>query len=149
MSDTSVATQIAAVTRYRADATLQGLMVGATGPEWNIFEQGGSDPTKPVFPRVMVEPITTQLGTLFAMGMDAMDVYLLVSVYTQTEGFWQADAIANRLYNLTHGPIAGQFTLVGGGTNVLCLFKNRQKLEQVQATLIQHVADRYLLMNQG
>jgi hypothetical protein len=80
MSDTSVATQIAVVNRYRGDATLQALMVGASAPEWNIFEQGGSNPLAPVFPRVMVEPITTQLGTLFAMGTDAMDVYMLVSV---------------------------------------------------------------------
>jgi hypothetical protein len=78
-----------------------------------------------------------------------MDVYIQVSVFTQAEGFALARAIISRIYTLTHGPLGGAFTLGGGFANVLTLFDNRQELEQVQATLIQHIADRYKLFVQG
>lgn len=148
MSDTSRATQAAFIAKYRNDATLQGLMAPAVSPEWNVFDQGGSGQITPSFPYVYVHPITMALGSLLVLGSDANDIYMQVNVYTKAQGFDQARQIIARLYQLTHGPVAGQFTL-SSGANVLTLFDGRQELEETQDGLIQHIADRYKLLNQG
>lgn len=152
MSDPGGATQAAFIAKYRGDATLQGILAGynsaIVSPEWNIFDQGGSGQVIPVFPYIYVHPITMQSGTLRTMGGDAVDVYMQVNVFTRYEGFLQARAIAARLYTLTHGPIAGSFT-VPGFINVLTLFDNRVEKEETQDGLIQHIADRYKLYIQG
>lgn len=148
MADPVSVVQAALIARYRGDATLQGLMSPATTPEWNIFDQGGSGGTSESFPYVYVHPITSQLGSTFAFGSDAMDVFVQVSVYTSQQGFEQARSIIARIYALTHGPLAGELTL-SGFTNVLALFDNRQELERTTDMLVQHIADRYKLMVQG
>lgn len=148
MSDTSIATQAAFIAKYRGDTTLQGLLSPATSPEWNVFDQGGSGQITPSFPYVYVHPITMAPGSLLVLGSDANDIYMQVNVYTKEQGFDLARQIMARLYALTHGPVAGQFTL-SSGANVLSLFDNRQELEETQDGLIQHIADRYKLFSQG
>lgn len=153
MSDSARPTQVAFIAKYRADTALQGLMQAynpaIVGPEWNIFDQGGSGQSTAVFPYVYVHPITMKLGTLLTMGTDANDVYMQVDVWTDEEGFDQADVLMARLYSLTHGPIAGPFTLGGSLANVLTLFDNRQKLEKTTDQQVQQISDRYKLYNQG
>lgn len=148
MADPAGAVQASVIARLRGDATLQGLMTGASSPEWNIYDQGGSGANVPLWPYVFIHPITTQLGEIFAMGMDSMDVFLQVSVFTQGEGFAQARAIAARCYALLHGPLAGALS-VTGFTNVLTLFANRQELEEVHDQLVQHIVDRYKVVIAG
>lgn len=148
MSDTSIATQAAFIAKYRGDTTLQGLLSPATSPEWNVFDQGSSGQITPSFPYVYVHPITMAPGSLLVLGSDANDIYMQVNVYTKEQGFDLARQIMARLYALTHGPVAGQFTL-SSGANVLSLFDNRQELEETQDGLIQHIADRYKLFSQG
>jgi hypothetical protein len=148
MGDPSIAVQTALITKYRADTTLQALMTSGNTPEWSIYEQGGSGAIVSVFPSVFVHPITSQLGSTFAFGKDAMDLYVQVSVFTRFLGFAQARAIIARIYTLTHGPIAGQLTL-SGFSNVLTLFDNRQELEETTDVLVQHIADRYKIVVQG
>lgn len=150
MGDSSAVSQAALIARYRGDATLQGLMTGAVTPEWNIFDQGGAGLITPVFPYIFVHPITMAPGTVLAMGQDANDVFMQVSVFTNDEGFAQARVIANRVYVLTDGKTgAAPFTLSGGFSNVWAVFENRNELEEVTDRLIQHIADRYKLWNQG
>ena len=148
MADSTAAIQAALIARYRADASLQGLMTGASAPNWNIFDQGGSGNIVSVFPCIEVHPIAAQTGTAQAFGMDAMDVFVQVSVFTKSLGFAQARAIASRVYALTHGPVAGNIPLQGF-TNVLTVFDNRQELEQTTDALEQHIADRYKVWTQG
>lgn len=151
MSDTSAATQAAFIAKYRGDATLQGLMLGSSSPEWNIFDYAGSGQTTPTFPYVYVHPITASAGNLLTMGTDAMDVFMQVDIFTSqadVQGFSQARSIAARIYALTHGPVAGQFAL-SSGANVLTLFDNRQELVEVTDQPIQRIVDRYKLFNQG
>jgi hypothetical protein len=149
VSDAAGAVQTAVITKYRGDATLQGLMAPGATPEWNIFDAGGSGQITPSFPYVIVHPGIVQLGTVFGMGVDGQDIYLQVSVFTQDEGFTQARAIASRIYALTHGPLAGPFTLTGGFTNVGTWFNQRLELEHVDAKLVQQIADKYKMMVQG
>jgi hypothetical protein len=152
MADPAGATQTAIISKYRGDATLQGILTGynasIASPIWNVYDQGGSGALSAAFPYIIVHPITMQLGTAFSMGGDAADIYLQVSVFTRYEGFAQARAVAARCYALTHGPLAGALT-ISGFTNVLTLFDGRQELEEVTDGLIQHIADRYKLMVQG
>lgn len=149
MSDLSVPAQAALIARYRNDTTLQGLMTGASGPEWNIFDQGGSGSIAPVFPVVYVHPITMALGSLLVMGQDGTDLYMLVNTFTKAEGFAQARGIATRLYNITHDPQSKTPLVLSSGVSALILFENRQELEETQDGLIQHIADRYKLLLQG
>lgn len=148
MADPSAALQTALISRYRADTPLQGLLVGATSPTWNIFDQGGSGAIVSAFPGIFIHPITSQLGSAFAFGTDSMDVFVQISVFTQMLGFSQARAIAARIYALTHGPIASPLT-IAGFTNVSMLFDNRQELEETTDVQIQHIADRYKIITQG
>lgn len=153
MSDASAAVQTAFIAKYRGDTTLQGILSGynsaIVAPEWNIFDQGGSGQTTEVFPYVYVHPITSGLGTAFSMGTDANDVAMQVDVFTAVEGFYQARTIGSRLYALTHGPIAGPFTLSGGLTNIKTLFEQRTELEETTDQLVQHIAYRFKVCTQG
>lgn len=149
MSDLSIPAQTALIQRYRGDATLQGLMTGATAPEWNIFDQGGNDSITPVFPSIFAHPITMAMGSLLVMGADGSDLYMLVNTYTKTEGFNLARQIASRLYNITHDPQSKNPLVLSSGVSALILFENRQELEEVQDGLVQHIADRYKLLLQG
>ena len=148
MADSSAVVQAALIAKYRGDATLQALMVSASAPEWNIFDQGGAGELIASFPYVYVHPLTAQLGEAFAMQTDSMDVLMQVNVFTRAQGFAQARAMIGRLYQLTHGPVAGALSLPGF-TNVLTLFDNRQELEEVTDGLVQHIADRYKVCTQG
>jgi hypothetical protein len=136
------------MTRYRADATLQGLLVGSVAPTWNIFDADGV-PTAQPFPYVVVQPITSNLGTAFTMGMDGVDTYVQVSVLTQTGatgGFGQARAIAKQIYKLTH-PHPLDLS-ASGFSQFLLLFDDEQELPQGDG-LSQMITHRYKLMTQG
>lgn len=148
MADSTSAIQTALIVRYRGDTSLQGLMIGGSSPDWNIFDEGGSGVITPNFPYVYIQPITSQLGSTLAMGTDAMDVFMQVSVFTKALGFAQARAIVARIYALTHGPVAGSFA-ISGFSNVQTMFQKRQELVQVQDGAIQHIADRYMVFTQG
>jgi hypothetical protein len=143
MADSSSAVQTAVIARLRGDATLQALMTGASSPEWNIFDEGGSGAEIPSFPAVFVHPLTMSLGTALAMGQDATDVFVQVSTFTQSEGFSLARPIAGRIYALLHGPIATPLALSGGFGTAQVLFDGRQELTETTDALTQHVVDRY------
>lgn len=150
MSDLATPLQQAIIARLRGDATLQGLMVGASAPEWNIFDKGGGGVISPAFPYVYVHPITMAPGSLLTMGTDANDIFHQVDVYTKTEGFWQAQGIVARVYALLHGPLNKTTPLVlSSGAVCVLLFENRQELEEISDGLIQHIADRYKVQTQG
>jgi hypothetical protein len=149
MADPAGAVQEALIAKYRGNASLQALMVGAVAPEWNIFDQGGDGATLPSFPYVSVHPITSQLGSILSFGTDAMDIYIQVSVFTKEQGFEKARAIMAQIYQLTHGPISERLVLSDDFNNALAIFDNRQELEEVQDGFIQHIADRYKLWVQG
>lgn len=138
--------EVAFLARYRGDSTLTGL-IGASSPIWNIFDEGGV-PTNTLFPYVVVVPITTKVGTALYMGGDASDPYMQVGCYTQAAGLKTARAIMKQVYSLTHGPIAGQFTLANGFTNFLTLFENEVET-QAPDGLTQMIVQRYHLMTVG
>jgi Protein of unknown function (DUF3168) len=153
MADPSAAVQAAFVARYRGDTALQGILSGynaAIGtPEWNIFDQGGSGQIVPVFPYIYLHPIMNVPGTALAMNKDAVDVLMQVSIFTNTEGFDQARAIAFRLYALTNGRAgAAGFSLSGGFTNIWTSWEQRNELEQTTDMLVQHLMDRYKVWTQ-
>jgi hypothetical protein len=145
MSLPTAAIQTAFLARYRADAALQGLLAGSAAPTWNIFDEGGV-PTNQAFPYVVVCPVTNQSGTALVMGLDGVDSFVQISIFTQHGGFAQARAIAKRIYDLTQTkPLdlsASSFS------QFFLLFDNEQEMQQ-QDGLTQHIAHRYQLMTQG
>lgn len=138
----------AALTRYRADTTLRGLLVGSTTPLWSIFDEMGV-PTNRAFPYVTVFPIMSSSGTGLVMGTDGVDTWLQLAVYTQTGasgGFAQARLIMKRLYSLTQ---VQPFDLSGSGlNNFFCLFENEQENKQEDG-ITQQIVHRYHCMVQG
>lgn len=145
MSLPTAAIQTAAISRYRADTPLQGLIVGSTSPTWSIFDQGGV-PTNKTFPYLVVFPITSQQGMAFAFGTDAVDTFMQVSAFTQTGGLSQARAIIKRVYDITHKQA---FNLSGSGFNqFLLLFDNEQELQE-QDGITQAIHHRYKLGTTG
>lgn len=149
MADSAIATQTALIARYRGDATLQGLMTGASGPEWNIFDHGGGGNAASAFPYVLVHPITGRKGSLLSFGQDAQDFAIQVDVFTDQEGFSQARTIIARIYALSDGPSGAAPLVLSGFTNVITMFDGRQELEETHDILVQHIADRYKIQNQG
>lgn len=137
--------QTAFITRYRGDATLQGLLVGSVAPTWNISD-ADAVPTNQAFPYVVVQPITAKSGTALAMGMDATDVYMQVSAFTMSRGFAQARAIMKQIYALTN---EYSFPLTGGFSNFFTLFDNYQELDSGGVDSIQQITARFRLMTQG
>jgi hypothetical protein len=143
VADPTSVVQAALISLYRADATLQGLMVGAVSPEWNIYDQGGSGIITPTPPYVYLHPITVSPGTFMSMGKDGKDVRMQVSVFTQGEGFAQARAIIARIHDLTASPAGASVLTLSGFDHEWTWFENRQELEETTDVLIQHIADRY------
>lgn len=136
--------QIAFIAAYRADSTLQGLIRNAVSPTWSIYDAGGITPGTPL-PYMALLPITSQPGSALAMSNDAVDVYMQVSVFTQTGGFASARAIMKRVYALTHKQ---SFTLSGGFTNFFTMFQNEQEVMEPDG-IRQMVVHRYKLMLVG
>jgi hypothetical protein len=132
--------QTAYITLYRGDTTLRGLLTGAVSPSWNVFDADGVPIAQP-FPYVVVQMITASLGTVFAMGTDATDVWVQVSVFTQTGpgGFTQARGIAKRVDLLTQ---MVSVTLANGFTNVGTLREMYQEIPERDG-ITQHIAQRY------
>lgn len=139
--------EVAAIARLRGDTTLQGLLVGASSPTWNVFDAHGV-PTNQAFPYLVVQEITTQSGSALAIGptaQDATDVFVQISAYTQAAGFKQARGIAKQVYSLFHRQ---SLVLTGGFTNFFLLFENAQEVPQSDG-LTQGLIQRFKLMIQG
>lgn len=148
MSDSASATQVAFIARLRGDATLQGLMSGASAPEWNIFGKMGGGQTVDTFPSVYVWPITTLFpGTTLAAGSDANDVLMQVDVFTSFEGFDQAEDIDDRIYDLFHMPGGAAALSLTGFTNTWTQALNKHELEEVSDQPIQHIARQFQCWN--
>lgn len=145
MSLPTAAIQTAAITRYRADTPLQGLLVGSVSPTWSIYDQMGV-PTNTVFPYLVVFPITSQIGAAIAFGLDSVDTYIQVSAYTQAGGFAQARAIIKRIYDITHEKA---FDLSGSGFNQFSLMFDNEQEQPQQDGITQAIHHRYKLMTQG
>lgn len=136
--------QTALLTRYRADATLQGLLTGAVSPRWNIFDAGGV-PVNQAFPYIVVFPVTSQRGTALAFGSDSVDTTIQISIFTKASGFSVARLIAKQVYSLTNQK---KLALANGFNNFFVLFDN--ELEQPENDgLTQHIAHKYMLKTQG
>lgn len=136
--------QTAAITRLRADVTLQGLLTGAVSPRWSIFDPGGV-PTNQAFPYMTVFEITGKTGTALAMGKDATDVYLQLSVFDQNFGFSRARTIAKQAYSDLQ---ENALSLANNFVNFFILFDNYQELMEADG-LTSHIAIRMKTMNQG
>lgn len=132
--------QAALVTRLRGDTTLQGLLSSATA----IFDEGGV-PINTAFPYIATYTITSQSGTALAMGTDAVDTFIQVSIFTVYVGFKQARSIAKQVYALLQEK---PLTLTGGFTNFFLLFDNEQELEEPDG-ITQQIVHRYKLMTTG
>jgi hypothetical protein len=132
--------QTAIIALYRGDTTLRGLLTGSSAPSWNIFDADGVPINQP-FPYIVVQMITAGLGTVFAMGTDATDVWVQASVFTQTGpgGFTQARVIASRVDLLTQ---MVSVTLANGYTNVGTLRENYLEIPERDG-ITQHIAQRY------
>lgn len=136
--------QVAYISLYRGDTTLQGLLTGATSPTWNIFDADGV-PINQAFPYVVVQQITAGPGTLFAMQSDAADINTLVNIFTQANGFLTARAIAKQIDALTQ---KHSFTLTGGFNNPGTLRNMYQEIPAKDG-LTEQIAMRYKAWTQG
>lgn len=142
----------AAITRYRNDATLQGLLGSPTHASKSVFDEDGAPVNYP-FPYIVCSIPTEQTGTALVMGMDGVDSYLQVGVFTQTGasgGFAQARGIATQVYNLMFsGGRPVPFDLSASGLNqFFCLFQDQRPVPQPDG-ITQMIAQRYKLMTQG
>jgi Protein of unknown function (DUF3168) len=131
----------AMMTKYRADATLRGLIVGASAPEWGIFD---SVPTNEVFPYAVVNDISAVIGTALTFDYNAHDLLVQIDVYSQYQGFNEARAIASRIDTLTNR----QSFAMTDFNNFFTLFNNSfQKVEPDGIT--RRVMLEYKYMTQG
>ena len=140
------AIESALITRYRADAVLQGLLTGAASPTWNIFDANAVPINQP-FPYVAVNVITEQLGTAFTAGRDSVDSFVQVSVFTQSGasgGFATARAIAIEIYAITHRQALD--LSASNLSNFFLLFQDKQEIAD---GITQHIPIRFKLMTQG
>lgn len=143
----TIAIQTAAVTRYRADTTLQPLLAGAS-PIWNIFDEQGA-PTNTPFPYIAVYPIRSKRGTALAFQTDAVDSTFQVSVYTQvgaSGGLAKARAIAKRIYDTTHKQ---PFDLSASGFANFFLLFLAEEVVPTSDGITQEIALKFQLMTQG
>lgn len=148
MSYPNGAIETAAIARMRGDATLQGLMTGASAPLWNIFDFEGV-PTNTPFPYVAAGVPTTGAGTAETMDLESTDSELQVSILTQTGasgGFKQARTIAARVYKLFNRQALD--LSASGVSNFFLMFAGSQELEQPDG-ISQHIPMRFKLMTQG
>lgn len=140
--------QSAAIARYRADTTLQGLLVGSQAPLWNIYDANGV-PTNTTFPYVVLYQITVQSGTAMTFAQDGQDVWTQVSVFTQTGadgGFSQARGIAKRVYDLTNRQPLDLSS--SGLADVFLMFEASSEEPQPDG-ITQHIPMRFKHMTQG
>lgn len=145
MSLPTAAIQTALLARYRADVPLQGLLLGSSSPDWSIYDESGV-PTNAPFPYVSVFPITSQSGTAICMGLDGVDTFIQVAIYTQAGGFAQARNIAKRIYAITHTKPLD--LSASGFSQFFLLFDNEQEVPQSDG-ITQQIVHRYHLMTQG
>lgn len=143
----TIAIQQAAITRYRADTPLQGL-IGASAPLYNIFDENGA-PTNTPFPYIVTYPVSDKRGKALTFGLDAVDSVFQVSVYTQqgaSGGLSKARAIVKRIYDITHKL---PFDLSSSGfTNFFLLFDS-DRVEPTPDGITQEIAIKFDLMTQG
>lgn len=132
----------AMVTTYRADSTLQGLLVGATAPTWNIFD---SVPIRQAFPYVVLNAITGNEGTLLTMPYGkAIDLLVQIDVFSQYQGFVESWKIASRIDSLTN-----QVSFVlADFVQVFTLLSNTLQLVEPDG-ITRRVLSRYRCMIQG
>ena len=136
--------QTAIITRLRADATLQGLLVGSVTPRWSIFDATGV-PTLYPFPYIVVNEVAGSLGTLLVMGTDAVDLRAQIAVYDQNTGFDRARSIVKQVHaDLEWQPL----TLANGFTNVYLATEMYQEVSQSDG-LTEQVVERFKLMVSG
>ncbi len=136
--------QTALVARYRDDSTLQGLLGNPINPPGAVFDQGGVQTNQP-FPYLVVYEITSISGTTLAMGQDAVDSYIQVSVFTQAGGLSNARAIAKQVYALTQ--VKPVDLSASGFAQFFVLFENEQQKEEPDG-LTQQIIHRYHFMTQ-
>jgi hypothetical protein len=143
----TIAIQTAAISRYRADTPLQGLL-GGSSPIYNIFDENGALTNTP-FPYLVIYPIRAKSGKALTFELDAVDSIFYVCVYTQTGasgGMAKARAIAKRVYDITHKK---PFDLSASGfSNFFLLFQS----EEVALTadgITQEITVEFHLMTQG
>lgn len=144
----TIAIQTAALTRLRGDSTLAALLGNPATPPGKIFDDGGV-PTLTAYPLVIVWPLLTEKGTTFAMGSDANDTYIQVSVWSQsgeTGGMASARAIASQIHELLDGK--GLDLSASGFNNFFLLFDNEQADGEQDDGLTQKIDHRYKLMTQ-
>lgn len=135
------------ITRYRDNATLQGLLGNPTNPPGAVFDMNGV-PVGQSFPYVVVGILTEQEGTSETMAVDGVDSYMQVSVFTQSGqdgGFAQARAIAAQIYALTN-----RQPLNLSAQNLSQFFaKFKSKSEEGKDGITQHIPMIFHLMTQG
>lgn len=143
----TIAIQTAAITRYRADTTLQGLLGGAS-PLWNIFDENGA-PTNTPFPYLVIYPMSSKRGENKAFGLDAVDSVFHVCVYTQTGasgGMAKARAIEKRIYDLTDSK---PFDLSASGFANFFLLYESGNVQPTADGITQEISLKFELRTQG
>lgn len=131
----------AMITAYRADATLQGLITGATLPTWNILD---AVPINQAFPYVVLNTITANIGTGLTFDHNAQDLLIQIDVFSQYVGFKEAQGIASRIDTLTNRQ---SFTMTDF-TNFFTLFNNSLQTVE-QDGLTRRVMLEYRCLTQG
>lgn len=131
----------AMITAYRADTTLQGLIIGSAMPTWNILD---SVPINQAFPYVVLNGITVNLGTGLTFDKNAHDLLIQIDVFSQYAGFKEAQGIASRIDTLTNRV---SFAMADFN-NFYTLFDNSLQLVE-QDGITRRVMLRYKCMTQG
>lgn len=131
----------AMITAYRADTTLQGLIVGSSAPEWGIFDKV---PTNQVVPYVVLNSITATLGTALTFEYNAHDLLIQIDVFSQYLGFKEAQGIASRIDTLTNR----QSFATADFNNFFTLFNNSLQMVEPDG-LTRRVMLEYKAMTQG
>jgi hypothetical protein len=147
MSLPTIAIQTAAITRYRTDTILRGLL-GGIAPIWKIYDEDGA-PTNTPFPYIMVAINQSVRGTAFSFQIDAVDAILQVSVFTQvgaSGGYAAVRALTKRIYDLTQKM---PFDLSASGFSNFFLLFESEGLTQPTDGITQEMALRFHLMVQG
>lgn len=137
--------QTALIARYNTDATITGLL----GDRPAIYDLDGV-PINTQFPYAVVFTVREQVGTIKAFGLDAVDSWVQISIFTQSQGFKLARSIAERVYDLTQD---NPLVLSNGFTNVFIRFDSKSELtEHIEPSgdfPIQEIELRFHLKTQG